>query len=184
MSDTPPVTSLDSRADQVFDRISPYEGDGLRNHCKRLFRLVCLLLERDGLAMDHKLVYGAAMVHDLGLVCEEVEGANYLERSRAIFHRELKGPEVDQTSLRIIDQCLLFNHRVQPLAGVSPQAECFRKAVWIEHSRGAKRYGLDRAAIREVFRDLPRHDLDRVLWDFTRRVLLREPRTLIKGIFF
>lgn len=176
--------ALSRRAEQVFDRLSPYEGDGLRNHCRRLSRLVCLLLEREGLPMSRELVHAVAMVHDLGLVCEDVQGANYLERSRALFHRELRTPELTEGTLRIIDQCLLFNHRVRPVRGLSLEAECFRRAVWVEHFRGARRYGLDRAAVGQVFKDHPRGDLDRVLMDFVRRVLRREPRTLLNGIFF
>lgn len=184
MSESQYPGALSRRAEQVFDRISPYDGDGLRNHCRRLSRLVCLLLEREGLALGHELVHAAAMVHDLGLVCEDVQGANYLERSRALFHRELRTPELTEGTMQIIDQCLLFNHRFRPVPGLSPEAECFRRAVWVEHFRGTRRYGLDRAAVGQVFRDHPRGNLDRVLVDFARRVLRREPRTLISGIFF
>jgi len=172
------------RADAIFERSSPYEGQGLRNHCLRLHRLTSMLLDRDGLPLDGDLLYLAAMLHDLGLVVADVDGDSYLARSQALFRRETADLGLDPGQTAAIDECLLYNHRVRPVPGVCAEAERFRQAVWIEHSRGLLRFGLDRGAVRQVFAELPRDNLDRVLLDFTRRVLAAEPGTLINGIFF
>ena len=173
-----------ARADEIFERFSPYEGLGLRHHCLRLDRFTSMLLEQAGLRLDRDLLYLAAMLHDLGLVVDDVEGDSYLARSQALFRRETADLGLDPGQSAAIDECLLYNHRVRPVPGTGPEAERFRQAVWIEHSRGLLRFGLDRGAIRQVFAELPRDNLDRVLLDFTRRVLVTEPRTLVDGIFF
>lgn len=169
----------------MFHALSPYEGDGLRNHCLRLFTFADMLLSREGCPMDRDLAYAVAMVHDLGLVTEQDEGRNYMQRSAALFRR-LLGPQWrgDASALEVADQCLLYNHRLLPGKWVHPEVECFRRAVWVEHSLGKKRYGLDREVVEQVFALYPRDNFDRVLRDFSRRVLLREPLTVVRGIFF
>ncbi len=180
----PEPKSLKAHADEVFERVSPYPGDGFRNHCQRLFRLTDLLLEQKGAQLDRGVAYTIAMWHDLGLVSKVDQGNCYPARSRALFARETAGMDLAGTSSELIDECLLYNHRLLPVPNLSVQADCFRKAVQIEHTRGLVRYGLDRQPVREIFQELPRGNFDRVLLDFTWRVLKREPWTIVHGIFF
>ncbi|MCA9659233.1 MAG: hypothetical protein KC486_12885 [Myxococcales bacterium] len=171
-------------ADSIFDRVSPYEGDGLRNHCRRLYHLATMLMEREGVELDRNVAYLVAMLHDLGLVAEDVDGKTYLHRSYALFEKVTDGYDLAGTKSDVLRECLLFNHRLLPVRGVSAQANCFRRAVQIEHTRGVARFGLDKGAVGEVFAAYPRDNFDRVLVDFTWRVVKREPWTLVKGIFF
>lgn len=171
------------KADEVFDRTSPYEGNGLRNHCRRLFHLASLLMARRGLELDPALAYFIAMIHDLGLVSEQDQGVNYLRRSLALFHRETRGMALPETDPELLEQCIVYNHRVLPVPGLAPVAECFRNAVMIEHSHGLLRFGLPKDAVKPVFQEYPRENFDRVLLDFTWRTLTREPLTLVHGIF-
>jgi hypothetical protein len=67
---------------------------------------------------------------------------------------------------------------------MSPEGEVFRQAVRIEHSHGLLHFGLDRRRIRELFERYPYDNFSWVLVDFTKRVLTREPWTLVHGIFF
>lgn len=175
---------LRQRADEIFMQTSPYTGAGFRHHCKRLFRLTSMLMAKRGVEFDADLAYFIAMVHDLGIVSEKDEGHNYLERSRALFHRETRGMTLPAIDPEIIDQCLLYNHRMLPVPNLSAPAECFRNAVKIEHTRGLMRYGLDEAAVKAVFDEYPRDNFDRVLVDFTWRTIKREPITIVHGIFF
>lgn len=170
-------------ADAVFDSTSPYEGDGFRNHCRRLFHFATMLMDAEGVSIPHDLAYLVAMIHDLGIVSEQDQGANYLQRSRALFHRitaDVKLPDVD---LDIIDECLVYNHRVRAVPNLSKQADCFRRAVQIEHTHGYFRFGLPKRPVRALFDRYPRGNFDRVLVDFTMRTVRREPKTLIDGIF-
>lgn len=179
-----PLAHLATLADEVFERTSPYEGFGFRNHCRRLHRFATMLMQAKGLSFDVDLAYLVAMVHDLGIVSERDTGENYLQRSRALFHRETAGLELGGADPTIVDECLVYNHRLFSVPNLSAEAECFRRAVIIEHSHGLKRWGLERAPVKQVFEELPRGNFDRVLLDFTWRTLRREPTTLVRGIFF
>lgn len=174
---------LVKKADEVFDRTSPYEGNGLRNHSRRLFHFAAMLMEHRGLVLDPALAYFIAMIHDLGLVSEQDQGVNYLRRSLALFHRETRGMELPAADPELIEQCIVYNHRVLPVPGLAPVAECFRNAVMIEHSHGLLRFGLPKQSVKPIFQAYPRDDFDRVLLDFTWRTITREPLTLVDGIF-
>ena len=172
------------KADEVFERTSPYEGVGLLHHCRRLHLLASLLMDARGVRFDPALAYFIAMVHDLGLVSERDEGVNYLRRSLALFHRETASLELPDEDPEVVEQCLVYNHRVLSVPGLSDAAECFRNAVMIEHSRGLIRFGLPKDRVAPIFERYPRGNFDRVLLDFTWRTVRREPLTLIRGIFF
>ena len=124
------------------------------------------------------------MTHDLGLVSHQDQGAYYLQRSLALFRREFADDALQGTAPSLVEECLLFNHRLLPVPNLSPVAETFRQAVQLEHGRGLITYGLDRDKVKAVHARYPREDFDWVLLDFARRVLTREPKTLIDGIFF
>lgn len=175
-------SALVQSADELFDRISPYAGNGFRNHCFRLFEFTRQLLVASNDPFDWDTAYAIAMTHDLGLVCD-APGENYLLRSLAIFEQHLSHLTLPE-SRDVVRECLTLNHRLLPVPGASAAAEAFRQAVWIEHSRGLKRYGLEKAAVEEVFESYPRDNLDRVLLDFFERTLTKEPRTILNGIFF
>jgi hypothetical protein len=172
------------RAEAVFERLSPFPGDGLRNHCLRIYRFADLTLRAAELQLDDGLIYLLALLHDLGLVCDRHGGDNYLERTRNLFRHEAADLELSARELRLSDECLLYNHRVLPPRDLSPEAAAFRRAVWIEHSRGAVRFGLDPTDVATIKKELPQDNFERVLLDFTRRVVLSEPHTLVRGIFF
>ena len=182
-STEPLVTPIRARADEIFERVSPYPGFGFRNHCRRLWHFTCMLMEREGIEFDQDVAYLVAMLHDLGIVSEQDEGHCWPQRSRALFERETRDLElgVDQ---ELLTECLVYNHRVLKVPNLKPAAECFRKAVWIEHARGFRSYGLDQSKVRSIYQEYPRGNFDRVLLDFTWRVLRREPLTIINGIFF
>jgi hypothetical protein len=179
-----PAGPLASHADEVFARVSPYDGDGFKNHCRRLFHLTELLMAKTHADMDRDVAYAIAMCHDLGIVSRDDTGPTYLARSRALFHRETAGFDLHGAQDRVIDECMLYNHRLLPVPNLSGQADAFRRAVQIEHSRGLLSFGLERDAVRAVFDRYPRGNFDRVLLDFTWRTLRREPWTIVNGIFF
>ena len=178
-----PSSPLVALADRTFAEVSPYAGFGFQNHCTRLFHLTSMLMEQEGVQMPSDVAYLIAMVHDLGIVSEQDEGVNYLRRSLALFHRITADVELPEVDPDIVTECMVYNHRVLPVPNLSAQANCFRRAVQIEHTRGLVRFGLPRAPVRELFRRYPRGNFDRVLLDFTVRTLRREPRTLVDGIF-
>ncbi len=181
---TQPAFDLRAHADAVFDRVSPYEGDGFRNHCRRLFHFASMLMEARGVQMAPDVAYTVAMWHDLGIVSERDQGHNYLQRSRALFERETADLDLGDTDPQLLTDCLLYNHRLMEVPGLHPAANCFRQAVQIEHARGVLRFGLPKDAVKSKFEEYPRRNFDRVLLDFTWRTIRREPLSLVRGIFF
>ncbi len=180
-----PTCDLITGAEEIFERYSPYSGDGLRNHCRRLADFALLMMARDGVEMEGGVVYLLAMLHDLGLVSEKDEGEHYMLRSWALFRRETAGMlEEHAVPEETLKECILLNHRLFPVAGASAAAEAFRKAVWIEHTRGVKRFGLSKHEVKQVFERHPRDNFDRVMADFFKRTLTQEPRSVLDGIFF
>ncbi len=145
--DTPTQPSLRAWADEVFERVSPYPGVGLRNHCRRLFHLATMLMENRGIELPLDTAYAIAMWHDLGIVSERDEGTTYLKRSLALFERESQGFDLGGVDRSLLEQCLVYNHRIFAVPNLSPQADCFRQAVQIEHTRGLLRFGLDKAKV-------------------------------------
>ena len=178
-----PTSPLAAHAEQVFEATSPYDGDGFRNHCRRLFLFTEMLLKQNGTPLARDLAYAIAMCHDLGIVSREDNGRTYLERSRSLFEREMTGYSIAAPQ-DVVDECLVYNHRLLPVPNLSPQADAFRRAVQIEHTRGLLRFGLPKAPVAAVFAAYPRDNFDRVLLDFTWRTLRHEPLTLVSGIFF
>ena len=175
---------LRAHADEVFAQVSPYEGDGFRNHCRRLFHFATMLMEQRGIEMPLDVASTVAMWHDLGIVSEQDQGHNYLQRSRALFERETQGIDLQGTDASLLTECLLYNHRLLKVPGLHPVADCFRQAVKIEHARGMLRFGLPKDAVAKTFDALPRGNFDRVLLDFTWRTVRREPLSLVRGVFF
>lgn len=182
-------SELESLGASIFDRYNVYSGAAFANHCRRLGALARLLFRQHGLSAPAGSLELLSYIHDLGLVLPQLPGASYMHRSLHLL-RSACADRLDSDgggwgwSRRELDELLLLNHRVFAPSGASRAAELYRRAVWIEHSRGLRRYGLAHSEIREVFLMWPRLDLDRVLLDFGRRTLLKEPTSLVRGVFF
>jgi hypothetical protein len=64
--------------------------------------------------MNRDVAYAVAMCHDLGIVSRDDTGPTYLARSRALFDRETAGHDLAGTPARVIDECMIYNHRLLP----------------------------------------------------------------------
>lgn len=180
-----PVAQL---ADELFERYSPYPGEGLRNHCRRLFTFLELQRLRGDCEYAPDLVYGLAMLHDTGLFVAGTHGANYQLRSADFIEREFlaridRDHPVDYDR-RTIRAAIVDNHHIIPTPGAGRLAEAFRRAVWIEHSLGRRKFGLPKSVIARVFEQIPRANFNRVMLDFWWKTFRYEPWTVIRGVFF
>ena len=111
---------LRERADQVFERINSYPGDGLRNHCLRLAEYARLHAGQMGIRVDPDLVHAAAMLHDLGLLLRPEPGGSYVDRSWALAYRELHVGSLEPHAAKVLEHSLRYNHslrREQPIHG-------------------------------------------------------------------
>lgn len=181
--------SLQELGASLFARHNVYRGEAFANHCRRLAAFAGLLLAQKGMRSEPGALELVSYVHDLGLLRPEIPGPSYMHRSLAVL-REGCAEHFDERggawgwSARELEELMLLNHRVLAPTGATPVAELFRRAVWVEHTRGLNRYGLSHGEVQAVFRRFPRLDLDRVLLDFGKRTLRKEPLSLVRGVFF
>lgn len=174
---------LTSLGHSIFDKYNCYPGEGERNHCLRLIEFARLHLKHDGEQGDDGLLSLAAMLHDLGLMVQLRPGTNYLTRTVEIVHNELDDRGFDSETWELLEDCLLFNHAFTPPHELAPLAEAFRRAVFTEHSRGLRRFGVSRREVRSVFKTIPWDNFNIVLADFIWKTAVFEPST-IRSIFF
>ena len=172
------MAELSRLADDIFDRINVYPGEGFRNHCLRLAEFARLHARAMGEAFDDEMVHAGAMLHDLGIVVPREPGTSYIDRSIELARVELFGRLDTDQDRALLEQVLRYNHSIRPLANLAPLTEAFRRAVFTEHSHGRRRYGLPRDDVRAVLRGHPPENFRAVLVDFFYRTLVFEPLTL------
>lgn len=182
-------TALESLGESLFARDNVYEGAAFANHCRRLAALGGLLMRASGLEVQPGALELLSYTHDLGLLRPELPGPSYMHRSLAVLkegcaeHFGEEGGAFGFSALEL-EEMMLLNHRVLPVPGSTRVAELYRRAVWVEHTRGLARFGLSHTQVQGVFQRYPRLDLDRVLLDFGRRTIRKEPLSLVRGVFF
>jgi hypothetical protein len=140
--------------DAVLEAHSAELGDDLaayRNHAYRVANL-CVALNGGGTEHLQKIAVAAAF-HDLGIWSEET--FDYLGPSvalaRAHVDRSGKGEWSDEIAAMIQEHHKLSRYRDRPLWLV----EQFRRADWVDVSRGVLRFGLPRKLLREIFAAWP-----------------------------
>jgi hypothetical protein len=164
--------------DQIFERYNIYPGVGERNHCLRLIEFALLHGREMKVSVDEDLLHLAAMLHDLGLMVSIEPDTNYLTRTVEIARKELAPVELGDERWQPLEDCLLYNHAVRPPYELPPVAECFRRAVFTEHTRGVRRFGVSRHLVKAVFREIPWANFSAVLADFVWKTALFEPGSL------
>jgi hypothetical protein len=167
------------QARQLYLEHRPYRGDALDRHCQRLAALTLLQGERHGVALDRDFVEATAWLHDIGLLVRLPGTRNYLDRGLRFVEPLVERWGLSAQQRGVFEQMMLYNHSARSVPGLCDEAEMMRRAVWVEHSLGALRHGLDRATIRRVFERYPRRGLTPVLLDFGRVTVLHDgPRQL------
>jgi len=171
------------RAEALIDFHSPYDDASLKNHCLRIIELTLALGRADGVSLDEDLVHVAGQLHDIGLFITDPSEPSYLRRGFHYAEPHLEAWGFDGTSVELIRQMMLFNHSFVPVSELAEPAEIFRKAVHIEHSYGARRFGLKGHVVRAIIRAYPRLRLNSVLLDFAKTVVLDDGATQLYDIF-
>jgi len=144
---------------------------GYRHHAYRVANFAWLLAPGDADALEKLSI--AVAFHDLGIWTAGT--FDYLPPSRALARAHLNatgrtdwGDEVDA----MIDA----HHRVRELPpGTQASVEVFRRADWIDVSRGVRRFGLPRAVVREVIAAFPNAGFHRRLAMLTLQRWRRHP---------
>jgi len=136
--------------DSVLAAHAPLLGrdlDGYRNHTYRVFNL-CVALH-GGAECDLEKIAVAAAFHDLGIWTAAT--FDYLVPSVRLAKAHL-GRTPHAEWIPDVTEMILQHHKIFPTAaGRDSLVEIFRRADWIDVSRGMLRFGVARAFVRELY---------------------------------
>jgi hypothetical protein len=169
------VTSLPTVEEVLDDHASELGHDRIayRNHVYRVVNL-CLAIVGDSRVELEKIAV-AAVFHDLGIWTNNT--FDYIAPSVAIAREHLaargKADWIPEIEAMIVD-----HHKVTP-SHANPQAlvESFRRADWIDVSRGLRSFGLPRPFIAAVAATWPSAGFHRRLVQLTIDRFLKHPLT-------
>lgn len=152
--------------DQILEQWRPQLADdysAYRNHCYRVLNL-CLALCADEVQQQEKIAIAVAF-HDLGIWAENT--FDYLAPSQQLATEYLNGAGKSEWSREIA--AMIENHHRFSQYKMFPEwlVEPFRKADWIDVSRGRLRFGLPRAYLHEVMQRFPNAGFHKKLVDLT-----------------
>lgn len=133
-----------------------------RNHVYRVVNL-CLAIARDRVELEKIAI--AAAFHDLGIWTNKT--FDYIAPSVAIAREYLTARGMADR-IPEIEAMIVEHHRVTT-SHANPQSlvESFRRADWIDVSRGLRRFGLPRTFISAVFATWPDTGFHRRLVELT-----------------
>ena len=169
------VTSL-ATVEEVLDNHASELGHDLiayRNHVYRVVNL-CLAIVGDRRVEFDKLAV-AAVFHDLGIWTNNT--FDYIAPSVAIARKHLTARGLADW-IPEIEAMIVDHHKVTP-SHAHPQSlvESFRRADWIDVTRGLRRFGLPRTFIAAVAATWPDAGFHRRLVQLTIGRFLKHPLT-------
>jgi hypothetical protein len=169
------VTSLPT-VEQVLDNHASELGRDLiayRNHVYRVVNL-CIAIAEDSRVELEKIAV-AAVFHDLGIWTNHT--FDYIVPSVALARAHLAARGVAGW-IPEIEAMIVDHHKVTP-SRANPQSlvESFRRADWIDVSRGLRRFGLTRTFIAAVDATWPNAGFHRRLVQLTIDRFWKHPLT-------
>jgi HD domain-containing protein len=169
------LTSLPTVEEVLDDHASELGHDFMayRNHVYRVANL-CLAIVGDSRVELEKIAV-AAVFHDLGIWTNNT--FDYIAPSVAIARKHLTARGVAEW-IPEIEAMIVDHHKVTP-SRAKPQSlvESFRRADWIDVSRGLRRFGLPRTFIATVVTTWPNAGFHRRLVQLTIDRFWKHPLT-------
>jgi hypothetical protein len=161
------VPALEAVLDR-FESALGRDAERYRNHTYRVFNLCAAL--HDGSDEAREKLALAVAFHDLGIWTDGT--FDYLAPSVRLAAAHLRASGRDAW-VPEITQMILQHHKVLPAgAAAGALVEAFRRADWIDVSRGTVRFGLPRSFVRELYAAWPDSGFHRFLirqsWDRVR----------------
>lgn len=167
----------------MFDLYNRYPGNALLNHNLRISYFALEIACKRGIEVDEDLLRAGCHLHDIGLLIPEREEPSYLRRSWNFFSPYGKTWGLNNEQMKSMREMLLYNHSLRPLPCTSSPGELVRLAVEVEHSQGLLRHGLSPSYCRNVFKQIPRLNLNRILLDFARITIIEDGPCQLFRIF-
>ena len=143
-----------------------------RNHVYRVANL-CVAIVGDGRVELDKIAV-AAVFHDLGIWTNHT--FDYIAPSVALAREHLSGRGMADW-IPEIEAMIADHHKVTPSCAHQQLVESFRRADWIDVSRGFRSFGVPRSFIAAVAATWPDAGFHRRLVQLTIRRFLRHPLT-------
>jgi len=154
--------------------------DPMERHCVRQFLIAERIAADRGLDLDRELLLCATFLHDAGLFPSATTGDVYVADSRRLAERTLQpfGWEPDRLA-RCLDA--IEQHHAQASRWKwGAEVELVRRSDLVELSRGLINFGVDRGWLRDLFRQIPRAGLYRLIATDLFRRDGRHPGNLIR----
>jgi hypothetical protein len=168
------VTSLPTVEEVLDDHAAELGHDFIayRNHVYRVVNL-CLAIVGDGRELEKIAV--AAVFHDLGIWTNKT--FDYIAPSVTIARAHLAARGLADW-IPEIEAMIEDHHKVTPShAKPGTLVESFRRADWIDVSRGLRRFGVPRTLVGEVLATWPNAGFHRRLVELTLDRLWKHPLT-------
>jgi hypothetical protein len=169
------ITSVPT-VEEVLDDHAAELGHDLiayRNHVYRVVNL-CLAIVGDSRAELEKIAV-AAVFHDLGIWTNHT--FDYIAPSVALAREHLAARRMADW-IPEVEAMIVDHHKVTPArANARSLVESFRRADWIDVSRGFRRFGLPRRFIADVAAMWPNAGFHRRLVQLTFDRLWKHPLT-------
>jgi len=146
------LTSVSTIDEVLHDHVSDLGPDfiGYRNHVYRVVNLCTAIVED---RVDLEKIAVAAVFHDLGIWTDKT--FDYIAPSAALA-REYLAASGRATWIAEIVGMIADHHKITPShANHDSLVEPFRRADWIDVTRGLRTFGLPRSLIRSVFAGWP-----------------------------
>ncbi|NTW51708.1 MAG: HD domain-containing protein [Chlorobiaceae bacterium] len=153
------VAPLDELLEPFRQLVGP-DFDGYRNHCRRVFLFCTAFVEQSDETARMKIAIAAAF-HDLGIWTEG--SFDYIEPSCRLAGKQLEA--TGQTEWREEIQAMIRqHHKIRPYqANPSWLVEQFRKADWIDISKGMLRHKLKDSYVVDVLDTFPNEGFHQAL---------------------
>src|SRR5215470_7121024 len=169
------LTSLPTVEEVLDDHASELGHDFIayRNHVYRVVNLYLAIVGDSRVELEKIAV--AAVFHDLGIWTNKT--FDYIAPSVAIAHQYLAARGMADW-IPEIEAMIVDHHKVTP-SRADPQSlvESFRRADWIDVSRGLRRFGLPRTFIAAVAATWPSAGFHRLLVKLTIDRFWKHPLT-------
>lgn len=147
------------------------DATGYRHHAYRVANFYWLLAPGDADALEKLSI--AIAFHDLGIWTAGT--FDYLPPSRELARAHMQASGRTDWGDEV-DAMIEAHHKIQGTPpGTRASVEAFRRADWIDVSRGLRRFGLPRASVREVMRAFPNAGFHRRLAELTLTRLRHHP---------
>jgi len=121
---------------------------GYRNHVYRLVNLCVAIVGRSEL----EKIAVAAVFHDLGIWTNRT--FDYIPPSAALAHDYLAARACDGW-IAEIERMIVDHHKITPTADPYSLVEAFRRADWIDVTRGLRRFGIPRPLVARLYATWP-----------------------------